>query len=115
MNKPKLFFTIFIVTIIITRLFLLLYPIPSPTVGDFRTHHYMFGIVIVMVGLLLKNIPLYAGGFGLFIDELGYLLIGGTTHADNYSTPSLMLLCLCIILVYINRQHLVRWHYTKDI
>lgn len=115
MSKPQLFFSIFIITIIVTRLFLFLYPTSSPTIGDFRTHHYMFGIVVAIIGILLKNISVYAVGFGLFIDELGYLLIGGTTHADNYSASSLILLGVFVVLVYMGRQHLIWWHHKKYI
>lgn len=79
------FFFVFLTTIVITRLFLFFYPFPAPTIGKFRVHHYMYGIVGILVGLSVQSILLYAIGTGLFIDELTYLIIRGKDHEDNYS------------------------------
>lgn len=89
------------------RLFLFLHPIPAPTIGKFRTHHYMFGILGVILGLITGSLVIYAIGLGLFVDELTYLLMGGKTHADNYSKISLMGTLFFIILVFIFRNNLV--------
>jgi len=105
---PKDYFiVVFIITILVIRIFTYLYPIPSPTVKGFRLHHYMYGLVIVPVGILLGSIAVYAVGLGLFVDEFGYLLIGGKTHEDNYSKWSLILLGIFMILVYIFRSKLI--------
>lgn len=107
MTQPNEFFLIFFLTIIAVRVFLFLKPIPSPTVEGFRVHHYMYGVVLVVIGLLVHSIVVYAIGFGLFIDELTYLLIGGKTHTDNYSVKSLVGTGICIILVFIFREYLI--------
>ena len=99
------FFLIFLGTIIVVRLFLLLKPIPSPTVGGFRIHHYMYGLVAMFVGLLLHTAIIYAIGLGLFVDELTYLIIGGKTHADNYSIKSIVGTLVFILVVLIFRKY----------
>ena len=104
-----MFFPLFLVTIVITRVFVYLKPIPSPTIRGFRTHHYMYGIAIAIIGAFAHNIILYAIGLGLFIDELGYLLINGKTHEDNYSKPSLILLAIFVILVFLFREQILFW------
>ena len=101
------FFLIFLVTILITRLFLFLRPIPAPTIGKFRTHHYMFGILGIFIGFFMHWLVIYAIGWGLFVDELTYLLIKGKNHEDNYSTISLMGTLIFIILIFIFRNSLV--------
>ena len=103
------FFVIFFITVIVTRVFLYLHPTPSPTINGFRTHHYMYGLILAPTGALLGSVTIYAVGVGLVVDELGYLLIGGKTHTENYSKVSLLLLGLFVILVYIFRKQLLFW------
>ena len=104
MNVNNYFFLIFFLTVIVTRLLLYLKPLPSPTIKGFRLHHYMFGVVLIPVAILLNTLELYAVGFGLFMDELTYLLIGGKNHRDNYSISSLVGTVLFVILVFIFRE-----------
>ncbi len=101
------FFLTFLVTVIITRLFLFLCPIPSPTIGKLRIHHYMYGVTGIVIGLLLKSIFLYAVGLGLFVDEITYLIIHGKNHEDNYSKISLLGTFFFILLVYILRGYFI--------
>ncbi len=105
------FFLIFLGTIIIIRIFLYFRPTPSPTVKGFRFHHYIFGIIIALIGGIIQNLVVYAIGLGFFIDELGYLIIGGKTHEDNYSVSSILILVLFVILAFIFRNNLVFWIY----
>jgi len=102
---PNLFFLIFLITILITRLFLFLHPTPAPTIGKFRTHHYMFGILGIVLGIFTHLIVICAVGWGLFVDELTYLLIGGKSHEDNYSKISLLGTFFFIILTFILRDY----------
>lgn len=101
------FFNIFILTILITRIFLFVSPISSPTVKKFRIHHYMYGVVGIFLGLLFHSIIIYGIGLGLFVDELTYLLIRGKTHKDNYSWTSLIGTVIFIILIFIFKSYLV--------
>ncbi len=63
------FFLIFLITIIVTRLFLWLTPIKGPTINGFRIHHFLYGIILMTLYVLTENIILFAIGLGLFIDE----------------------------------------------
>ena len=101
------FFLIFLATILITRIVVYLRPVPSPTIGNFRLHHYMYGIVLIVIGLIASFMPIYAVGFGLFIDELTYLIIGGKTHEDNYSKKSLVGTLFFIILAFFFRDYIL--------
>ena len=101
------FFTIFLGTIVITRIFLFLKPIPAPTIQGFRMHHWMYGLIGVLIALVIHSIPLYAIGLGLFTDELTYILIGGKTHKDNYSKSSLSGTILFIVAVFFLKDYLV--------
>lgn len=109
MADKNYFFTLFLLTIFIVRIFLFVLPTASPTLRGFRLHHYMYGLIMALVGALLESVTLYAIGTGLFIDELGYLLIGGKTHDDNYSHSSLLLTAVFVILVYLLRDPFLFW------
>lgn len=95
------FFLLFLITILVTRIVLYVKPISSPTVQGFRIHHWMYGVVLVILSPIYSNIALFAIGLGLFVDELSYILIGGKNHKDNYSTKSIVGTLLFVILVYI--------------
>jgi hypothetical protein len=100
------FFSVFLATIVITRIFLLLNPTPAPTIGNVRIHHYMYGLVGIAIALVIHSLILYAIGLGLFVDELTYLIIGGKTHRDNYSGISLSGTFILIIIVFFLRNWL---------
>ncbi len=107
MGSSATFTAIFLATIIVTRVALFVRPTPSPTVGGFRMHHWMFGVVLVPLGIFLHSVWIYAIGIGLFVDELGYLFIRGKNHADNYSDASLALTCFFVVLTIIFSNELV--------
>jgi hypothetical protein len=68
----------------------------------------MYGIFGLLVGFMLDSIIISAIGLGLFVDELSYLLLGGKTHADNYSRLSLFGTLFFVAVVYISRFQLVQ-------
>lgn len=100
------YFLFTMVTIIITRIGVYLFNKPSPTIKNFRMHHWMYGLffIILLFGLssFFTNIYLLAISTGIFLDEIGFIIIRGKTHEDNYSPKSFMLLMLFVLLfVYI--------------
>lgn len=100
MNE-QYFFLIFLTTILITRVVLYVKPVSSPTIKGFRIHHWMYGVLLILISFLAKNVPLFAIGLGLFVDELSYIIIGGKNHKDNYSLKSLFGTVLFIVIVYL--------------
>lgn len=101
------FFFVFLATILITRFVLYVHPMPSPSIGGFRLHHYMYGLALLTVGYALGSAIIFAVGLGLFVDELTYLLMGGKTHADNYSMISLLGTLMFIVLVFFLKDYIV--------
>ncbi len=109
MEIKNYFFVIFLITILLTRIILYVNPTPSPTIKGIRFHHYMYGVILAPLGILFSSVAIFSVGFGLFVDELGYLLIGGKNHKDNYSKNSLLFLTGFIILSYFFREKLLFW------
>lgn len=107
MDIENYFFCIFIITILLTRILLYLRPTPSPTIKGFRIHHYMYGLLLVPIGIFFKSLTIFSIGLGLFVDELGFILISGKNHKDNYSKISLLLLTGFVILIYYFKENLL--------
>ncbi len=104
MLRANYFFSIFLVTVIITRIGLYIKPLASPTIKGLRLHHYMYGFLILIISLFFKNPLGFSLGLGLFIDEIPYLVLKGKTHKDNYSKNSIRGVVILIILIWILRR-----------
>ena len=117
LSKENYFFILFLAVILVIRLFLYLRPTPGPTFGGIRIHHWVVGVLLLAVALLLLavipsvysriTLTVFAVGLALFLDELTYLFIGGQTHADNYSRISLLGTAALVGLVFFLRKYLV--------
>lgn len=108
------FFLIFLATIVVTRIFLYVRPVASPTISGFRLHHWMYGIVLGTIGFMSSSIWIFAIGIGLLVDELPYLLMKGKIHKDNYSARSLAGVLICSILVFIFKDSFISF-FARDI
>ena len=83
MNNGDYFFLIFLGTIAVTRV-LLLSKVAGPTIKGFRVRHYMYGIILIIISFFIQNLPMYALGLGLLIDELPPVLVKGPGHKSEY-------------------------------
>lgn len=101
------FFLVLMTTVLVTRVFLYFCPIASPTVRGFRLHHYMYGIVGMVLGVTFNALTLFAIGLGLFVDEVTFILMGGKTHEDNYSKTSIVGTLIFLIIIFFTQTHLL--------
>lgn len=108
------FFLFTTITILITRVLVYIFNKPSPTIKNFRTHHWMFGLVFTIILFCISsfytNIYLLSICMGVFLDESGFIVIRGKTHEDNYSPESFMILIFFIILLFIFRESFVNFY-----
>ena len=109
MQTSNNFFLIVLAIVFFTRLWLFLKPISSPIVKGFRLHHYMYGLVLVLVSILSSSIILYGVGFGLIIDELPLVLryrnnAFGWKEYNSRQTKAGV--CICLLLVFLFRKYL---------
>lgn len=89
----ELLFSI-VVTVLISRIWLyfthksfstIYFVNSSPSIGKLKLHHYMYGIVIIVLGGLLKNPYLLGIGLGLFVDEFPLIIrYGNRFHWKEY-------------------------------
>ncbi|MCI8794583.1 MAG: hypothetical protein HFI73_04315 [Bacilli bacterium] len=108
------FFLFTLITIIITRVSVYIFNKPSPTIKNFRTHHWMFGllftILLFFISNFYTNVYLLSISVGVFLDEIGFILIKGKTHEDNYSPKSFMIIMLFILLLFIFRENIINFY-----
>jgi len=108
------YFLFTMMTIILTRVWVYLFPKSSPTIKNFRTHHWMYGllgtIILFLISNLYTNIYLLSISMGIFLDEIGFIVIRGKTHEDNYSPQSFMILMLFIVLLFMFRETIVDFY-----
>ena len=107
------YFLITMITILITRVLVYKLNKPSPTIKNFRTHHWMFGFLFSIILFLISNF--YTNMYlsisnGIFLDEIGLIIIKGKTHEDNYSPESFMILIFFILLLFIFRENIINFY-----
>lgn len=105
------YFLCTVLTIIIIRIFVYKYPKPSPTIKNFRIHHWMYGLFFTLLLLFTSNyynnIYLLAISMGIFLDEIGFIIMRGKSHEDNYSPKSFIILMVFILLLFIFRESIL--------
>lgn len=114
MSLSDKFFFITFITILITRILVYIFNKPSPTIKNFRTHHYMYGLFFTVLlfcfSRFYTNIYLLAISTGVFLDEIGFIIIRGKSHEDNYSPKSFMFLLLFILLLFVFREVIINFY-----
>ena len=76
---------IYIGMIAVTRLILWLWPRHAPKIGTFQVHHYMYGIILCGLYLLIPNAVLAAIGTAFIVDELPlFFIFKGFNWPDDH-------------------------------
>lgn len=108
------YFLLTLITIISTRVWVYVFNKPSPTIKSFRTHHWMYGLLFTILlfctSNFYTNIYLLSISMGVFLDEIGFIIIKGKTHEDNYSPKSFMILMFFVLLLFIFRENIVNFY-----
>ncbi|MBI5644687.1 hypothetical protein HY970_01160 [Candidatus Kaiserbacteria bacterium] len=106
-KNPDRFFLIFLCTILVTRMFLFLFRLHSPVIGEFPLHHYMYGFLLIVIGLARRSLPAYAIGWGLIVDELMMFPLQAKDWHDYFSPAFAAGTTLFSAIVFYFRSHIV--------
>lgn len=102
------------ITVLLTRFLVFIFKKPSPTIKGFRIHHWMYGLLftVILFGVskFYTNIYLLSISTGVFLDEIGFIIIRGKTHEDNYSPKSFMILMFFILLLFVFRKIIIDFY-----
>ncbi|MDO8594720.1 MAG: hypothetical protein Q7R93_04390 [bacterium] len=79
------FLLIYALTIVLTRLCLWIWPSHTGKIVGFQPHHYMFGLVLMVLYLFMSKITLLAVGVGLLVDEIPlFFMFKGWDWPDDH-------------------------------
>lgn len=105
-HKTFSFILILSLTIIITRIFILIYN-PNPKIFGFELHHFDYGMILLTITLLLMlfgktkyftSLTLSAVSLGLIIDGIGYIRKNlNEANIYNSTLPSSIIIALIVI------------------
>ena len=96
----KYFIIVFILTIVLTRIALSIWPKHGPMLAGIQLHHYMYGIVLVIISLFVFKTTLLPIGLALFIDEVPlFFMFGGWDWPDNHWKEYFSLQCVLWIVI----------------
>lgn len=70
----------------------------------------LFTILLFFISKFYTNVYLLSISMGVFLDEIGFILIKGKTHEDNYSPKSFMIIMLFILLLFIFRENIINFY-----
>lgn len=112
MKKENIFYLILILTIIVARLLILIFPEVDIKFFDIVVHHFWLGIVLMIFGWLVsnENVKLYflGIGFGLVIDQIVFIILGAGKDQEYWALPSLLGMVILVVAIYFVRAKIAR-------
>lgn len=121
MKKENLFYLLIVITILITRISIIIVPEFDIKLFDVVIHHFWFGIVLFLAGLIIpKNnrylkIVLYGIGVGLVIDQLVFMILGAGKDKEYWALPPLLGAIIIALAVFPIRKKLVDFLLQKGV
>lgn len=121
MKRENLFYLIFVLTILIVRISVITMPEFHIIFSDMLIHHFWFGIILLLVGLIMpknKEYPkifLYGIGAGLIIDQLVFMILGAGRNKEYWALPSLLGAIIITFIIFPIRQKLTNFLLQKSI
>ena len=110
-KKSNLFYILCILTIAIIRLFVLIFPERHIIIDGIIIHHFWFGVAALLISFLISaryKILIFSVGFGLIIDQLIFMLLGGGLNKEYWALPSAIGMILLLIMTYFIRNKIFK-------
>jgi len=118
MKRDSIFYILFVLTILVIRLEVFIFPANKIMIDGLRVNHFWIGAVLVLFSLfLLKNynalkIIIFPIGLGLVADELTFMIFSHRTSNDYWSVYSIAGLVIIMIMVFVFREKLLSKTYN---
>jgi hypothetical protein len=110
MKRENLFYLVFVLAIVVIRLLVFLIPEVDFKIGEIVIHHFWIGAILIVLGFLFlkTRIYLFGIGFGLAIDQVVFLVLGGGGDSEYWAFPSLVGVVVLAVVVYLFRKKLAK-------
>ena len=115
LKEDNKLYLIILATIIITRLGVFLIPEVDIKMGSIIIHHFWFGIIFFLIGLLImvkykKTKMLFLGvGFGLIIDQLIFMVLGGGKDLEYWAFFPVLGTVILLVLLFLFKDRILAW------
>lgn len=115
MKKENIFYLIILLTILISRISIIIVPEVDIKIFDIVIHHFWFGIVLLIIGFIISNekmyfkIFLYGIGAGLVIDQSTFMILGAGKDKEYWALPSLLGTLIITFVIYPVRSKLINY------
>ncbi|MDP3881365.1 MAG: hypothetical protein Q8Q31_00610 [Nanoarchaeota archaeon] len=115
MKRENLFYLLILLTILISRFAIMIWPEIDIKVFGMIIHHFWFGIVLVIGGFIIPKsahypkLLLYGIGAGLIIDQLIFIMLGAGKDKEYWSIYSLLGTLIIVSIIYPFRMKLINF------
>ena len=111
MDKGNVFFLVFILTILVIRTSIFLFPEQKIRISEIVIHHFWIGLVFVLIALLLKGFEsdwvLFSVGLAMVADELIYMILGAGPVSNYWNIYSVSGAVLNSVIVFILKNRII--------
>ena len=113
MKKENLLYLTIILSILAVRLVAFLYP-KHLIIFGLLIHHFWTGVLLMTISLLLLrkqknfNFIIFGIGFGLVLDELGFMILGAGSFPEYWALPSVISAVFFLIISYIFKDRIYK-------
>lgn len=113
MKQKNLFFIIFLLTIILIRIFVIIFPERDTYIFGILIHHFWYGIILLLIVFTIPkkySIPkifLSAIGLGYITDQLIFILLGAGKDKEYWALPSLLGTIILIVIIFPLRKKII--------
>jgi hypothetical protein len=114
MRNENIFCLLLILTIIISRLSVLIFPERDVILAGIVIHHYVYGIILIIISYvftiksrIIKTCFLGIGA-GFIVDQLVFVILGGGKDKEYFQLISLISPFILTLIIFIYRSKIAK-------
>ncbi len=119
-KNANIFYLIFILTIILIRIWIFWFPLRKIIISGIRINHFWVGVILISFLFFISKsyhllkIVIFSIGLGVITDELVFMIIGNRTINDYWSIYSVFSVIIVMVLVFVFRKRLIKKLYENS-
>lgn len=115
LKKEDLFYLLILLTILVTRISIILVPEVDIKLSNIIIHHFWFGVILIVLGFFISKkrvdskILIYGIGTGLIIDQFVFMLLGAGQDKEYWALPSLLGTIIIAVIIFPVRTKIINF------